>query len=1049
MNLKRVIYAGFFALAALLFASGGSAFGQMSLPQPNQAAIQNFDTIGTSATAPLPNGWRMNVASGPTTSYSQSNTATSQSGGTTGTGALNNNSAGGAYNFADGVNASSTDRGIGFLPNSSGFTSPRNMFVQVKNDTGQTVTSFVVSFNYEQYRNGLRGTSMNFYYGSDGTVWNTISGGSQAFAANTDTTAINPPTKTPETYTIPNLNIAPGQVYYLRWEYVENTTPNGGRQAIGIDDVSITPRTAGGGGTTTPTITASTGTLPDFGAVAVGTTSPEKSYTISGSNLTDNIVVTAPPEFLISTTSGEGYTQSVTIPRTGGTVNSTTIYVVMMPTSPGPKSGAVTNSSTGATTQNVSVSGTASQSYTVSGQIIYKGAQPLAGITVTASQNNMVAGTATTDANGNYALSLPGGGNYVLSVATAPFIFAAPQQSVTNLSGNQAVNFSATGAAVLISEFRFHGTTATDEFVELYNNSDALIDISGFALVSSDSQMPKYIVPGDPNSRSTTIPARGHYLITGAGYTLNAYAAGDGALGADIADGAGLGLFINSANVSPAGRIDAVGFAGAGALFAEGTPLDPAGGITTNGETSFVRDFANAGYPADSDNNAADFIFAATDAAIYNGVQATLGAPGPENRQSPVFNASYFTATLLDPAAPANAAPNRVNDPSATNNGFSPNGTISLRRTYTNATSLAVTRLRVRVVGITTIGSRQVYNPQAVDRVLNSADITVTKSDGSTVPVKGLTIETPPNQPQAGGYNTSLIVNLTAPINPGESVNIDTTIGVVQSGRLVINTAVEAVLAAPASTSEHLTLGNPSNAVASASSLNNYLLDKYQYAVGYNCGTGKPNWVSWHLDSTWLGSAPRQNDFRADTTLPAGCYQVQGTDYSGSGFDRGHHTPSADRTDTVADNSATFLMSNMMPQAPDNNQGPWEQLESYCRSLVSAGNEVYIIAGSYGVGGSGSNGGTTNSIAGGHVTVPSQTFKVILVLPVGNNDVSRVNTGTRVIGIIMPNTQGIRNNDWRQYRVSVDQVEAATGLDFFSNVPANIQAAIESTVDNQ
>src|SRR5205085_4566156 len=117
--------------------------------------------------------------------------------------------------------------------------------------------------------------------------------------------------------------------------------------------------------------------------------------------------------------------------------------------------------------------------------------------------------------------------------------------------------------------------------------------------------------------------------------------------------------------------------------------------------------------------------------------------------------------------------------------------------------------------------------------------------------------------------------------------------------------------------------------------------------------------------------------------------------------------------------------------------------------LVAAGNELYIIAGGSGSGGTGSNGGVTTTVASGHVTVPSQTWKVIIVLPVGDNDVSRVTTSTRTIAVIMPNTQGIRNNDWKTYRVSVDQVEALTGYDFFSNVPVNIQVTIESQVDNQ
>lgn len=239
--------------------------------------------------------------------------------------------------------------------------------------------------------------------------------------------------------------------------------------------------------------------------------------------------------------------------------------------------------------------------------------------------------------------------------------------------------------------------------------------------------------------------------------------------------------------------------------------------------------------------------------------------------------------------------------------------------------------------------------------------------------------------------------------------------------------------------SEHLTMGNPSNAVTNVAQPNNYLMEKPQYSLSYSRDNGGPNWVSWHLDTSWLGSTPRQDDFRADTTLPAGWYQVQATDFSGSGFDRGHMCPSADRTITVAANSATFLMTNMIPQLPANNQGVWANLESYCRTLVSQGNELYIISGGQGL---------RFFIANGHVAVPAQTWKVIVVLPVGSNDVSRVTTTTRTIAVVVPNS-GTINSDWRTYRVSVDQVEAITGFDFFSNVSTGIQAVIEGVVDNQ
>ena len=239
--------------------------------------------------------------------------------------------------------------------------------------------------------------------------------------------------------------------------------------------------------------------------------------------------------------------------------------------------------------------------------------------------------------------------------------------------------------------------------------------------------------------------------------------------------------------------------------------------------------------------------------------------------------------------------------------------------------------------------------------------------------------------------------------------------------------------------SVHLTMGNPSNAVTSVLQPNNYLMDTPQYALSYSRDNGGPNWVSWHLDPSWLGSTPRQDDFRADTTLPAGWYQVKGTDYSGSGFDRGHMCPSADRTISVTANSATFLMTNMIPQLPANNQGVWANLENYSRSLVSQGNELYIISGGHGL---------QFFIANGHVAVPAQTWKVIIVLPAGSNDVSRVTTATRTIAVVVPNSGSI-NSDWRTYRVSVDQVEAITGFDFFSKVSSGIQAVIEGVVDNQ
>jgi DNA/RNA endonuclease G (NUC1) len=244
----------------------------------------------------------------------------------------------------------------------------------------------------------------------------------------------------------------------------------------------------------------------------------------------------------------------------------------------------------------------------------------------------------------------------------------------------------------------------------------------------------------------------------------------------------------------------------------------------------------------------------------------------------------------------------------------------------------------------------------------------------------------------------------------------------------------------------HLTMGNPS---AAGSDPLNFLMEKPEFAVSYNRDLGRPNWVSWHLSDEWVGTLTRVDTFRPDPEIPPDWYRVQSFDFSGSGFDRGHMTPNADRDKetSVPINQATFLMSNMVAQAPGNNQGPWAAFEAYLRTLVEQPqqDEVYIVAGPFGVGGSGSDGGTTNTLSDGHVTVPSATWKVALVLPKAEgDDRSRVSCSTRTIAVVMPNLDGIRTTAWETYLTTVDAVEELTGYDLFSDLPEPYQRCIEA-----
>ncbi|MDP2136850.1 MAG: MBG domain-containing protein [Candidatus Didemnitutus sp.] len=240
-------------------------------------------------------------------------------------------------------------------------------------------------------------------------------------------------------------------------------------------------------------------------------------------------------------------------------------------------------------------------------------------------------------------------------------------------------------------------------------------------------------------------------------------------------------------------------------------------------------------------------------------------------------------------------------------------------------------------------------------------------------------------------------------------------------------------------------LGNPSNAAIDANNHTNYLSERAQFSLDYSDNNRQPNWVSWNLTSNDVGGSGRSPSFFVDTSLPANFYQVQTTDYSGSGYDRGHMCPSADRTISRADNDVTFFMSNMVPQTPDNNQGVWASFETYCRNVAAQGNELLIISGTSGFGGS--------TIASG-VAIPGYTWKIVVVVPLGaGSAVDRIvaagSSAIRVITIKVPNISGVRSTPWENFVTSPAQIQSDTGFNFFTALPGSIASAFRSMVDGQ
>jgi endonuclease G len=234
----------------------------------------------------------------------------------------------------------------------------------------------------------------------------------------------------------------------------------------------------------------------------------------------------------------------------------------------------------------------------------------------------------------------------------------------------------------------------------------------------------------------------------------------------------------------------------------------------------------------------------------------------------------------------------------------------------------------------------------------------------------------------------------------------------------------------------HLALGTPTRADAAEEQL----IIRPQYALAYNRARLGASWVSWQHDAAYLGGEHRhQGRFLADESLPAGWYRVQHEDYSGSGYDRGHMVRSEERSRSRADNDATFLLTNVLPQRHDLNAGPWLRLEEYCHTLAQREQrELYLTAGPI-------YGAEPPKIGHG-ISVPEAFYKIVVVLARGQG-AEDVRETTRVIAVIMPNAEGILGSPWGKYRTHVAEIERRTGYRFLGRVPEDVRRALSSRVD--
>lgn len=346
---------------------------------------------------------------------------------------------------------------------------------------------------------------------------------------------------------------------------------------------------------------------------------------------------------------------------------------------------------------------------------------------------------------------------------------------------------------LVISEFRVRGPNgANDEFIEIHNATDAdhtvasIDGSSGYAVRASDGTI-RFVIPN-----ATIIPARGHYLgVNSVGYSLASYpsgngtsATGDATYTTDIPDNAGIALFrtSNAANCTLPNRLDAVGSTSeANTLYKEGSGYPALTPFSIN--YSFYRNLVS-GVAADTGNNAADFVFVDTNGTSA-GAGQRLGTPGPQNLSSPIRRriGNPLVRNLLDAAYAPGVPPNRVRDFTSDPANNSTFGTLDVRRKFTNMTGGNITRLRFRIVDLSTFPA-----PSGIAdlRPRTSTALVVTITSGN-VTVQGTTLETPPTQANGGGFNSTMslgTVSLATPLASGASVNVRFLFGIQQTGAI-------------------------------------------------------------------------------------------------------------------------------------------------------------------------------------------------------------------------------------------------------------------------
>ncbi|MCL2039828.1 MAG: DNA/RNA non-specific endonuclease [Bacteroidetes bacterium] len=216
---------------------------------------------------------------------------------------------------------------------------------------------------------------------------------------------------------------------------------------------------------------------------------------------------------------------------------------------------------------------------------------------------------------------------------------------------------------------------------------------------------------------------------------------------------------------------------------------------------------------------------------------------------------------------------------------------------------------------------------------------------------------------------------------------------------------------------------------------NYFHIERSQYVLSYNKELNVANWVSYYLCSADFGNVKRyKGNFITDTTLPLDYYRVKHSDYTNSGYDRGHLVRSEERTKTDTDNVATFILTNIIPQTPDLNRKIWLQFENYCKNLcVKEKKHLFINTG----------GAYYNSKIKEKIGIPDSCWKIVIILD-SHQTINDIDSNTQSIAVMMPNTSNLTGKQWTEYITTINNVETVTGYNFFNKIGNKYQQYIEN-----